>query len=90
MCCDLEISFGVSLDYVEDIYKVMVEGIETDALTAATAELSGLAPPPMNTMLEKQSRTEAIAKHVARNEMVTEEVPCTNEPGSKSLVFIAI
>ena len=67
----------------------MMEGIENDILTEATAELSGLAPPPMNTMLDKQSRTEAIAKHVARKEMVTEEVPPTNEPGNKSFFIFA-
>lgn len=67
----------------------MVEGIETGALTAAIAELNGLAPPPMNTMLEKQSRLEAIEKYVARKEMVTEEVPPTNEPGNESLLFFA-
>ena len=67
----------------------MVEGIENDILTEATAELSGLAPPPMNTMLDKQSRTEAIAKHVARKEMVTEEVLPTNEPGNKSFFVFA-
>ena len=43
----------VPLDYIEDLYKVMVEGIESDILIAATAELNSLARPPMNSMFDK-------------------------------------
>ena len=60
----------------------MMDGIENNTLTVASAELSDFAPPPMNSMLEKQSRTVAIKKHIARKEMVTKEFPPTNIPGN--------
>ncbi|XP_065067842.1 uncharacterized protein LOC135693325 isoform X2 [Rhopilema esculentum] len=58
-------------DYVEEIFKVMMDGIGNNSLTVASAELSDFAPPPMNTMLEK---------HLAHKEMVTNEAPPTNKP----------
>lgn len=66
--------------YVDEIYQVMVKEIDSDRLKKAATELEALAPAPMNTMLDKQNKVEAIQKHIARKEMVTEEVPPTN-PG---------
>lgn len=68
-------------DYVDEIYELMVDSIKNDALTAPIHELGSIGPPPMNTMLEKEDREVAIQKHIARKEMITDEVPPTN-PGN--------
>jgi hypothetical protein len=49
------------LDYVEDIYKRMVNAGKT-SLASAYKELIEMTPKAMNTMLQKQSREEAVAK----------------------------
>ena len=51
-----------------------------DDLKAAAKELKDKTPPPMNTMMEKQSRVDALAKREARSKMVTENIPPTT-PG---------
>ena len=57
------------IDYVDDIYQTMVEAIGTKKLEDAIDELIEKTPAPMNTMLNKQSREEAIEKG-------REEIPC--------------
>lgn len=54
---------------------------ENNKLEQAIKELSDLTPPPMNTMLEKQPRSEAIIKKKARESMPFVDVPPTN-PGN--------
>lgn len=44
-------------------------------------ELSDMNPPPMNTMLERQSREEAIAKRQERKGKTVKDVPPTT-PGN--------
>ena len=50
---NLEILF---IDYVDEIYEVMVNGVKDDGLTAPMNELDSIIPAPMNTMLEKEDR----------------------------------
>ena len=57
----------------------MVEAIEKKQLEEAIDELAEKTPPPMNTMLTKQSREEAIEKR-RRDAMQLVDIPPTN-PG---------
>lgn len=47
---------------MEDIYQTYLVAQEKSQLEVAMQELSAMNPPPMNTMLERQAREEAIMK----------------------------
>ena len=79
----MNIYFLLTIDYVHEIFKTMTEAIVSKRLEGAIEELGKQTPPPMNTMLDKQSREEAIAKKKARNSMKLVDVPPTN-PGSNT------
>ena len=68
------------IDYVNDIYQTMVEAIEKKQLNGAIDELAKKTPAPMNTILTKQSREEAIEKRKKRDTMQLVDIPPTN-PG---------
>lgn len=68
-------------DYVEDIYQTYIESQEKGQLGVAMQELSDMNPPPMNTMLERQSREEAIVKRAERKGKTVKDVPPTT-PGN--------
>ena len=51
-----------------------------DELKDAATELQEKVPAPMNTMLEKLSRVEALQKRAERSKMVIKDVPPTT-PG---------
>ena len=53
-----------------------------DNLKDASTKLQENTPAPMNTMLEKQPRAEALQKRAERSKMVTKDVPPTT-PGIK-------
>ena len=55
-------------------------GASKDERKAAAKELKDKTPPPMNTMVEKQSRGDALEKKAARSKMITQNVPPTT-PG---------
>ena len=57
-------------DYVEDIYQTMLNA-DPEEVESACKKLVEMAPPPMNTMLTKQPREEAIQKMVVGNEPPT-------------------
>ena len=69
------------VDYVEEVFQTMVESIGTEKIKNAIEELNNLTPPPMNTMLTKLPRVEAIAKKRMREAMQLTNVPPTN-PGN--------
>ncbi len=56
----------------------MVESIGSAKIKDAIGELKSLTPPPMNTMLNKQPREEAIAKKRKRDGMQLANVSPTN------------
>ena len=68
------------IDYVEDIYQTMVEAIKMKKLKDVIDALKRQSPAPMNTMLTKQLREEAIQKRKTRDAMELADVPptCTN------------
>ena len=67
-------------DYVEEIFQTLINASKEEMANAA-AKLSEKTPSPMNTMLEKQSRDEAIKKKKERSKMVVKDVPPTT-PGA--------
>ena len=64
----------ICLGYVEDIFQTFLNASKEELVNAAT-ELKDKTPPPMNVMVEKQSRVEALKKKEARNKMVVQNVP---------------
>ena len=68
------------LGYVEDIFQTFLNASKEELVNAAT-ELKDKTPPPMNVMVEKQSRVEALKKKEARSKMVVQNVPPTT-PGT--------
>ena len=50
------------LDYVDEIFSTICLSIKTKALKKAREALKTMTPAPMNTMLEKQPKSEAIKK----------------------------
>ena len=73
------ISWVVSTDYVEEIFQTYLNASKSD-LTEAAAKLHEMTPAPMNTMVEKQPREEAVQKRIKRRSMEVKDVPPTT-PG---------
>ena len=68
------------LEYVEDIYNTFLAAT-SEELKNAAQKLKELTPLPMNSMLQKQPRAEAIAKRLERSKMEIIDVPPTT-PGT--------
>ena len=66
--------------YVEDIFQTYLCASKDDLKKAANA-LKEKTPAAMNTMLDKQSRAEAVKKREERKKMVVKNVPPTT-PGN--------
>ncbi len=64
------------IGYVEEIYQVVV-GMTKGDLQKAQKSLDSLVPSPMNTMLEKHNKDEAIKKRSERSQMSNADVPPT-------------
>jgi hypothetical protein len=69
--------------YVQEIYETFLSASKED-LTTAAAKLKEMCPPPMNTMLSKQSRSEAVKKRCERMQMTAQDFPPTI-PGTNTL-----
>lgn len=67
--------------YVEEIYQTYLQSTKEE-LSAAAMKLKEMAPAPMNSMLDKQPREEAIEKRAKRMKMTVEDVPPTSTPGT--------
>ncbi|KAJ7318629.1 hypothetical protein OS493_037745 [Desmophyllum pertusum] len=65
-----------NFDYVEELFQFYM-GLSKQQLEDAIKELKDMTPEPMNTMLDKQPREEAIRKRAERLSMVTKDVPPT-------------
>ncbi|XP_046840089.1 uncharacterized protein LOC124434248 isoform X1 [Xenia sp. Carnegie-2017] len=64
--------------YVEDIYQVLCSAlIDEETLRKAKGDLLQMTPLPMNSMLEKQSKSEAISKKAIRQSMPAVHFPPT-------------
>ena len=65
------------LDYVEDIFQTFLTSTK-DELKGASDKLKDITPSPMNTMLEKESKSTAVQKKMERSKKNTENVPPYN------------
>ena len=63
------------LDYVDAIFATICDSIKQKNLKKAQKELKTMTPPPMNTMLQKQPKSEALRKIEDRRQMLVEDVP---------------
>lgn len=62
------------LDYVGELFQFFMT-LSKQQLQDACIELKNMVPDPMNSMLEKQPREEAIRKRTERMRMVAKDVP---------------
>ena len=60
---------------MDEIFTTICSSIKTKALKKAREELKTMTPPAMNTMLEKQPKSEAIKKREERRLMQVKDVP---------------
>ena len=65
-----------STEYVDEIYQTFQLVSKRD-LKDAALKLKEMCPPPMNTMLCKQPKNEALKKRLDRSEMTIQDVPPT-------------
>lgn len=72
-----------NFEYVEDIYQMYIESQAKGHLGVAMQELSDMNPLPMNRMLERQSKEEAIAKRTERKGKTVKDVPPTTADTSE-------
>ncbi|XP_068747225.1 uncharacterized protein [Montipora capricornis] len=65
-----------NFDYVGELFQFFL-ALSKQQLRETCNELQTMVPPPMNTMLDKQPREEAIRKQKERSSMVSKDVPPT-------------
>lgn len=65
-------------DYVEEMYKLLMS-LTLGELAQEAEHLKNITPTPMNTMLERQPREEAILKAQSRKSMVVVDIPATGK-----------
>lgn len=63
-----------NLDYVEDVYQTMLSNVNSDVLQNTIQELKDMTPLPMNIMLKKENKKDAIEKHKRRKTMTVRDV----------------
>ena len=69
---------------MEEIFKTFLSA-SGDDLKGTAAKLKELTPLPMTSMLERESKTDAVKKKTDRSKKVVEDVPPTT-PGKKAHV----
>lgn len=65
------------LGYVQEIYETFLDAQKEGNLKKEYEKLKKMTPEPMNAMLNKQPRDEAIKKRKERRAMVVKDVPPT-------------
>lgn len=76
-----QVKIKANFEYIEEIYQTYLQSTKEE-LSAAAITLREMTPAPMNSMLEKQPREEAIEKKAKRMKMTVEDVPPTSTPVS--------
>ena len=73
---------------MEEIFQTYLTATNDD-LNGAAGKLKEMTPSPMNTMLEKETKSDAIKKKQERSKKVVEDVPPTT-PGIRntSILFV--
>lgn len=70
-------SFVVPCRICRGIYQTFLKAQQEKTLVAVAVELDNMSPAPMNSMLDKQPRAEALAKRVERKRKLIVDVPPT-------------
>ncbi|XP_015749576.1 PREDICTED: uncharacterized protein LOC107329403 [Acropora digitifera] len=76
------VRISLNFEYVEEIFQTFLSA-SSDDLKRAIAKLKELTPLPMNSMLQRESKTDAVKKKSDRSKRVVEDVPPTT-PGKKA------
>lgn len=71
---------------MEDIFQMFLTSTK-DELKGASDKLKDITPSPMNTMLEKESKSTAVQKKMERSKKITENVAPTT-PGISSHIIM--
>ena len=71
--------YTFTLDYVEEIFQTYLKASKGD-LRDAAQKLKEKSPAPMNEMLQKEPRDEALRKREERSKVIVRDVPPTT-PG---------
>lgn len=71
-----DVRISLNFDYVEEIFQTFLSA-SSDDLKRAIATLKELSPLPMNSMLQRESKTDAVKKKTDRSKRVVEDVPPT-------------
>ena len=69
--------------YIQEIYETILSSSEKD-LKEAAVKLKEICPPSMNTMLSKQTKSDALKKRSDRRQIIIKDVP-PSTPGTRSL-----
>ena len=69
--------------YIQEIYETILSSSKKD-LKEAAVKLKEMCPPPMNTMLSKQTKSDALKKRSDRRQIIIKDVP-PSTPGTRSL-----
>jgi len=72
-----DITIEQNFDYVEEFYQTYLEAENLKQLGTAANELQEQSPLPMNSMLEKEERQDAVERRQARQKMTAVNVPPT-------------
>ena len=79
---DVMIFFYFTADYVEDIFQTCMS-LSHKQLSEEAQHIKESTPAPMNTMLEKQSKDEAIKQWKDGKSMAASDIPPTTSTGNK-------
>ena len=74
--------YTFTFDYVEEIFQTYLKASMGD-LKDAAQKLKEKSPAPMNELLQKEPRDEALRKREERSNMIVKDVPPTT-PGKNS------
>lgn len=70
---------------MQEIYNTYISATEKE-LEATKVKLKEMTPPAMHSMLDKQSRSDAIEKKAKRNRLTVEDIPPTT-PGNNVIIL---
>ena len=77
LACNKKCNFFSFEGYVQEVYDAFLECLKNGYLEKELEELEKMTPEFMNTMMNKQSREDAIKKRDERKAMIVDDVPPT-------------
>ena len=71
-----KLTFLLCLEYIDELYETLKKSSKEE-LEAVALQTKEKIIPPMNRMLDRESKADAIEKHNKRKQMITVDVPAT-------------